>query len=82
MSVEALIDFWEMSHVKNAAALLDDLGFSSDKVSLAKLSSIIDEELQDTHNEKEITPLLRVSRSGPRERRSRSLVPVVRFRPR
>lgn len=66
MSVEQLIDFWEMSHVKNAATLLDDLGFTSDKVNLSKLSTIIDEEIHDIHNnEKEITPLLRVSLPKP-----------------
>lgn len=61
MPLEALIDLWEMSHVKNAATLLDDLGFRANSVNLSELASIVDEELQDVHTEKELMPLLRVS---------------------
>lgn len=62
MPIESIVDLWEMAHVKNAAGLLDDLGFTSKEINLSKLSAIIDEELQDVHTEKEITPLLRVIR--------------------
>lgn len=61
MPVEVIVDMWEMAHVKNAAGLLDDLGFTSKEINLSKLSTIIDEELQDVHTEKELTPLLRVN---------------------
>lgn len=61
MPTEVIVDMWEMAHVKNAANLLDDLGFTSKEINLSKLSSIIDEELQDVHTEKELTPLLRVN---------------------
>lgn len=62
MPVEVIVDMWEMAHVKNAAGLLDDLGFTSKEINLSKLSTIIDEELQDVHTEKELTPLLRVNK--------------------
>lgn len=61
MPVEVIVDMWEMTHVKNAAGLLEDLGFTSKEINLSKLSTIIDEELQDVHTEKELTPLLRVN---------------------
>lgn len=61
MPIESIVDIWEMAHVKNAAGLLDDLGFTSKEINLSKLSTVIDEELQDAHTDKEITPLLRVN---------------------
>lgn len=61
MPIDVIIDMWEMAHVKNATILLDDLGFTSKEINVSKLSSVIDEELQDAHTEKEFTPLLRAS---------------------
>lgn len=60
MPVDLIIDMWEMAHVKNATELLDNLGFNTKEINLSKLSSVIDEELQGVHTDKEFTPLLRV----------------------
>lgn len=61
MSFNAVVDLLEVAHVKNVSDLLDNLGFSSNEINLTKLSSTIDEELQDNHSEKELISLLRVS---------------------
>lgn len=60
MPMEVIIDMWEVAHVKNAAELLDNLGFNTKEINLSKLSSVIDEELQAVHTDKEFAPLLRV----------------------
>lgn len=60
MTTDSIIDMWEMAHVKDAATLLDNLGFTTKEIDISKLLAVIDEELQDVHTEKEFTPLLRV----------------------
>lgn len=60
LPIEAIIELWEMAHVKNAANLLDDLGFNDKEINLSQLLNVIDEELQNVHNDREFTPLLRV----------------------
>lgn len=52
---------WEMAHVKNPASLMEDLGFTEREINLSRLLGVIDEELQNVHNDREFTPLLRVS---------------------
>lgn len=61
MPSDVIIDMWEMAHVKNAALLLENLGFTTKDVNLHQLSSVIDEELQDAQqSEKSFTSLMRV----------------------
>lgn len=54
---------WEMAHVKNPANLMEDLGFTERQINLARLLGVIDEELQNVHNDREFTPLLRVCKN-------------------
>lgn len=64
MPAETIIDMWEMAHVKNPANLLEDLGFTDPEINLSRLLAVTDEELQNVHNDRndrEFTPLLRVS---------------------
>lgn len=61
MPADVIIDMWEMAHVKNASELLDNLGFNTKEINLSKLSSVIDEELQGVHTDKEFNTLLRVN---------------------
>lgn len=49
-----------MAHIKNPANLLEDLGFNEREINLSRLLSVIDEELQHIHDDREFTPLLRV----------------------
>lgn len=60
MPSETIVDIWEMAHVKHPANLLEDLGFSDTEINLSRLLGVIDEELQNVHNDREFTPLLRV----------------------
>lgn len=61
MPIDTVIDMWEIAHVKNASSLLDDLGFTEKEINLSQLLVVIDEELQNVHNDKEFTPLLRAA---------------------
>lgn len=62
MAADIIVEMWEMAHVKDAAQLLENLGFTGKEVNVMRLSAIIDEELQDVQqSEKSFTPLLRVS---------------------
>lgn len=64
MTAENIIEMWEMAHVKDAAILLENLGFADKEVNVMHLSTAIDEELQDAQQpEKSLTSLLRVSTS-------------------
>lgn len=40
---------------------MEDLGFNEREINLSRLLGVIDEELQNVHNDREFTPLLRVS---------------------
>lgn len=51
---------WELNHVKSPATLMEDLGFNEREINLSRLLGVIDEELQNVHNDREFTPLLRV----------------------
>lgn len=62
LSIDTIIDMWEMAHVKNPNGLLEDLGFTEREINLSRLLGVIDEELQNVHNDREFTPLLRVSK--------------------
>ncbi|XP_031631697.1 blastoderm-specific protein 25D isoform X2 [Contarinia nasturtii] len=61
LPTDQLIDMWEMAHVKNPSALMEDLGFTEREINLSRLLSVIDEELRNVHNDREFTPLLRAS---------------------
>lgn len=63
MPAETIIDIWEMAHVKNPANLLEDLNFTETEINLSRLLAVIDEELQNVHNDREFTPLLRVNQN-------------------
>lgn len=63
LSIDTIIDMWEMAHVKNPNGLLEDLGFTEREINLSRLLGVIDEELQNVHNDREFTPLLRVSKN-------------------
>lgn len=60
LSIDTIIDMWELNHVKNPAMLMEDLGFNEREINLSRLLGVIDEELQNIHNDREFTPLLRV----------------------
>lgn len=60
LPIDTIIDMWELNHVKSPATLMDDLGFSEREINLSRLLGVIDEELQNIHNDREFTPLLRV----------------------
>lgn len=60
LSIDTIIDMWELAHVNNAATLLEDLGFTGRDINLSRLLGVIDEELRNVHNDREFTPLLRV----------------------
>lgn len=61
MPIDTVIDMWEIALVKNASSLLDDLGFTEKEINLSQLLAVIDEELQNLHNDKEFAPLLRAA---------------------
>lgn len=60
LPIDTIIDMWEMAHVKNPANLMEDLGINDRDINLSRLLGVIDEELQNVHNDREFTPLLRV----------------------
>lgn len=60
MASDIIIDMWEMAHVKDATALLENLGFNGKDVNIRQLSAVIDEELQDVQ-QSEKSSLLKVS---------------------
>lgn len=62
--IDTIIDMWEMAHVKNPANLMEDLGFTERDINLSRLLGVIDEELQNVHNDREFTPLLRVTKNS------------------
>ncbi|XP_055309722.1 blastoderm-specific protein 25D isoform X2 [Sitodiplosis mosellana] len=61
LSIDTIIDMWEMAHVKNPGMIMEDLGFTEREINLSRLLGVIDEELQNVHNDREFTPLLRAS---------------------
>lgn len=63
LPADAIIDMWEMAHVKNPSNLMEDLGFNERQINLSRLLGVIDEELQNVHNDREFTPLLRVCKT-------------------
>lgn len=64
LSADRVVDLWEMAHIKNASNLLEDLGFNDKEIHLSQLLNVIDEELQNCHDDKELSPLLRVKPIG------------------
>lgn len=53
---------------------MEDLGFNEREINLSRLVGVIDEELQNIHNDREFTPLLRVSLRLPFSCKKNSLI--------